>query len=568
MELARPINLECDGMFVNLVDVPTSLSTGQEEELRRLQLQQAKSIEVWPAGLAAVAWDGEGRGEWLASERPCLAIRSDHPVSAIRVSIGSAYTEILELAPIVPGEPVFIELPLLPLGLHTVQLSVRGIDDVDPEPLGDLDVVIRIREARSWSTGVNPHSPLDLMLDPSTPTLEDLWEDKVAVVLRGPRGRSVKCHVSLFEGQCDVPLVKRWLPPLELPVFPTAWRAHFEKQFLNLSAARDGYDRARACELAFHAEELGEISLSCERSFTPLRWAVRRDGQHFVVRLLNDSGLVDEPVISHTSYETPCREQPLGVEPEYVAPLSGGMYVATLGDLSAAVIVQAKISGLTDLRCLPQFDEQARGAPAVHYAIRMASLWNKARLPGDIISVKRRRDVLDAIIAHVLCLIGGSQWANAESAFRDGNDDLTRLSAAVSRRREEAALGVVLVRDYRSLAVATCQERVIRLAQLGERFLSLSSPANAIGASQSFNSGVTHSPASDSVWLAECALRLASDIGGLPPWAGELVGRGITQLLEKVPVLARAARFLVLAIDQHFESNASPGELYAGWRWE
>jgi hypothetical protein len=121
-EHARPIKIACDGVHGAFLDLPTALTSEWEETLRRLCLTQAKLIEVWPAGLAAMVWDGEGHGEWLASERPCLAVRSDHTIGALLVSLGSSPELSLELA-INPGEPIFIELPSLPIGLHKVSIA-------------------------------------------------------------------------------------------------------------------------------------------------------------------------------------------------------------------------------------------------------------------------------------------------------------------------------------------------------------------------------------------------------------------------------------------------------------
>src|SRR5262249_39648865 len=153
-------------------------------------LRQAKTVEVWPAGLSAVVWDGEGHGEWLASERPCLAIQTDHQVDSLFVSIGRGIDQTLEITPIEPGKPVFVELPQLPVGLHTVRIDVRGRHEAQPELLGDLDVVMRVREARPWAPGVSAQGPLVVETDPTTPTLEQLWEGRAAVTMRGPIGRS------------------------------------------------------------------------------------------------------------------------------------------------------------------------------------------------------------------------------------------------------------------------------------------------------------------------------------------------------------------------------------------
>ena len=76
---ATPIEIECDGVYAAILDLPQSLKEDWQQSIRNLGLGQARGIEVWPAGLSAVAWDGEGHGEWLASERPCLAILGTTP---------------------------------------------------------------------------------------------------------------------------------------------------------------------------------------------------------------------------------------------------------------------------------------------------------------------------------------------------------------------------------------------------------------------------------------------------------------------------------------------------------
>src|SRR5687767_2211841 len=81
----------------------------------------SSSVEVSPAGLGAVVWDGEGHEEWLASEHPCLAIRTDHSIAALLVSMATDPDLSLELTSVTPGEPMFVQLPQLPVGLLTVR---------------------------------------------------------------------------------------------------------------------------------------------------------------------------------------------------------------------------------------------------------------------------------------------------------------------------------------------------------------------------------------------------------------------------------------------------------------
>jgi hypothetical protein len=45
--------------------------------------------------------------------------------------------------------------------------------------------------------------------------------------------------------------------------------------------------------------------MRCERDFTPLRWALRRRGQHYFVRLLDDSGDDVQSEVTRVAFETP-----------------------------------------------------------------------------------------------------------------------------------------------------------------------------------------------------------------------------------------------------------------------
>jgi hypothetical protein len=546
------IDLQCEGAVGALLNLPSALTPDWEETLRCLGLGQAKTIEVWPAGLAAVVWDGEGHGEWLASEQPCLAICVDHPIDGLLVSMGDGIEPPLDLSPITPGEPLFVELPQLPVGLHRVRVSARTSPEADAEALGDLDVVMRIREARPWSPGVSPHGPLVVQIEPSEPSLEQMWEGHVEVTIRGPVGRNVACAISLFEREGDTATLSKQLPPMHLPVSADDWRNQFEKHFRRTRNAEEAYDAARFCQLTFTADELGTFTLRCEREFIPLRWALRRRGEGYVVRLLDDSGDDAQPTVTRLSFETPTVEEPVSLASEHDVSAPGGMYVARLRQLTAGIIVPPVVRGLGDLGCAPRIDEEPRSLESIVRILGIADLWGLARLPGEFFSATRRHDVLLALGSHTTRLIGGDNWARAELAARSGTDGMTRLKEAVSRRRDEVAIGVVLERDCADLATKTCRERVERLALLITRFHVLSS--------------ISPADEADVRWHSELALRLASNPAGVQAWAGDRLRTSLTRLMES-PTLMRAARFLVLSTDRHLQSQARFDELYAGWEW-
>lgn len=548
---AQPLALACEGAHAVLLNLPAALTDEWLAVLLQLGLAQSKTIEVWPAGLASMVWDGEGRGEWLASERPCLAIRSDHPVNAICISLSSHAGDQLELAPVLPGTPMFVELPELPVGLHTVRVSTREDPEGADQPLGDLDVVIRIREARPWLPGVSSRGPLTVQLEPATPTLEQVWEGRIALAVLGPKGRRVKPTVSLFERGANPPTAVKHLPPLQLPVESDTWKAHFEKHFRASRQAQATYDLARSCELTFSAEELGTFTVRCEREFTPLRWAVSQERECRKVRLLDDSGGSALPRISLAAFEFPMVETPLSLESEYRVPDRGGLYIARLVEWNASVVVPPTIRGLADLGCTPQLAPGVRCADAAVQALVAAGLWGQARLPGDIVSSNYRRIVLHCLTRHIAELICGENWSRTETSIGSAPDGLAALQRAITRQPGEVELGMTLQRDIVSLAAGSQRDRIRALADVASRWLPIGrNPATA------------HAVA----WFAEFALRIASDPGSVTAWAGDHLRVALARLLEE-PTIVRAARFMVLATDRHLQSRSGLDQLYAGWTW-
>jgi len=551
---ARPVELECAGVLATFLDLPTALTKDWEVALHYLGLGQAKTIEIWPAGLGAVVWDGEGSGEWLASERPCLAIRSDYPIAALLVSMTLDGDSSIELSPIKPGEPIFVELPRLPVGLHRVHVSALTAAGV-VDRVGDLEVVMRIREARPWTPGVSPHGPLLVQVDPASPTLEQLWDGHADIEVRGPTGRSAKCTVMLFHREDAAPTVVEKLPPLSLPITPEYWRSHFEKHFREIKKAQNGYDTARLARLEFTAEELGAFTIQCEREFVPLRWVLRERGGHLVARLVDDSGEATLPTVAHFTFYRPTVTLQLAPASEYDIAAPGGLYLARQQGFAAAIIALPPLRSLADLGGTVQIDACPRSAESVLDAIESGRVWGSARSSGDILSWSKRRKVMHAITRHILRIVGGERWATAELEVEDTPDgDLLALKRAVSNRPDQIGIAAAIALNVSDLAKAALEARVSRLAELATVFglvdLTVPRPASV------------ESP----LWISEFALRLASNPQDVAAWAGSHLRSAIAELLD-VPVFARAARFLVIATDRYLQSRTAPGEIYAGWEW-
>jgi hypothetical protein len=352
------------------------------------------------------------------------------------------------------------------------------------------------------------------------------------------------------------PTIKVNLPPIPLPLQSVKWKALFEQRFRGDKKVQEAYDSARLCRLEFVAEELGTFTVECERDFAPLRWALRQRGADAIARLVDDSGARDPANIALFGFDKPTEAIRLSPSLEFPVVAPGGLFAAHRGDATAGLIaVPRTIRNLADLGATPQIKAGARSVDEVLGALEHARLWHSARSSGDILSSTKRRSVLQALTRHILCLLGGDHWARAESAVESGSDaNLSALKLAVSSRRDQVGVAAAIALEIDQLAAVVPKARVSRLAELARSFRILTP-------------GVSEDGSETPMWLAELSLRVASSPAHAALWAGPHLRPSMQKLLEEVPVLVRAARFMVIATDRHLQSQAAAGELYASWAW-
>lgn len=566
--LARSVELTCQGVHAVTLDVPSALTQEWEQALRQLQVTQAKSIEVWPAGLAAVAWDGEGHGEWLASETPTLAIRSDHAMDELTIAMDDGRSLTLTLTDTPLGEPIFIELPPLPVGLHRFSVAARSGNGAGSEVIGDLDVVMRVREARPWSPGATVHGPLEMELDPAAPSLEQFWEGKAAVVVRGPAGRQARCRVKMFVRAGEAPSFERQLPPVNLPLSNEEWTRHFETHLKKDKDAPRAYDEAHVCEVEICADELGILTLRCEREFRPLRWSLRRDSSVFTARLLDaaDSGV---PVIDRYSFERPIVPERLAPGAKYEAPPTGGLYVAALGEFRASILIPPIIKDFSGMKCEPKIEVRDRTHASITSLLSFVRLWGQARLSGDIVAGLRQRLILRALTTRIWSILGDDEWGRKEEEFARGGLELSELRRAVTARHPRRRTAGREAIDTDQIFPPEQLKRLVDapLPARGDAVVTFAKLTNELHLTTvvTSRSGVVRRRQKP-WWIAEFALRMASDPMSIEAWSGEHFQEGLGQLRD-AQTLARGVRFLVLAVDHLRKSSAASGELYAGWRW-
>jgi hypothetical protein len=216
-------DIDYAGIYSALISVPETLSSATISLLEATGLHVARTVRIWPAGLLARAWDGEGNSEWLTTDRPCFGIAHDHAVDGYNLRLDDNEEVAIKAPPF--GAAALVSLPSLPLGRHTLRVKTRRIQ---PEtsagvPGADGIMTLTIREPEAWVPGTTSHAGLFVSVEPPDPSLDTFWEGDAAVSIMGPPGHRVACVMTLFTPKREK-LLSEAIGTFELPVTKDEWQ--------------------------------------------------------------------------------------------------------------------------------------------------------------------------------------------------------------------------------------------------------------------------------------------------------------------------------------------------------
>lgn len=426
----RGVGVECRGIFGVRLDVPSPIPDGYGEVLGRLGLDVAPSLDVWPVGLPVEQWSGEGDAGWIADQSAILAVRADHRLRRIVSWLDGVPQPPIELAPeSVAGGPLFIELPALEAGFHHISLAAETTDDINSrlagepskrddhqgELRGELRVIVRVpRTGAAGQLGA-----LSFAVYPRSPSLEDIWEDRIDLHVAAPGAAALRCSVTLW-GSERRELVTR-VVAIPSPCDTDCWRRNLHD--LRPSLEQD-YDEANACTISFEGGALGRALLTAERDYRSLRWAVRRNGRTAVlVDMQGDSDLT----ISMYRCSAPSRAIPVdsaSAERAVAVDDEGCLLVAKRGARASAVVVvpPQHLRGLSSLGLKPVVPADGVSLAQDRTLFELAEVWETARLGGAALASARQEECVHALISAGCGALGGKAWSAIEERVRSGGD--------------------------------------------------------------------------------------------------------------------------------------------------
>ncbi len=553
----KPVSVNCQGISAAYFEVPSTLEELTVQHFTEWGLRPLGQVDVQPAGLPPVGWDGEGHATWLSTDRPCVSISSNCEIREVELALSGTEVERQYIYPETVGQPVFVSLPFLSPGRHKLTILVRPADS-SASPLEGI-IQISVRDPRPWTNVLTSQNPFLVIADPPTPSLEQLWSGETRIRLLGPQSHRIACELLFFSNRANLaPSFRKELSPISLPLDDAGWDSYFANVRSTPGVWR-AYDDAVRCEFRFNAGEYGSSCLVFEREYSALRWTLRRRAGGHTLRLHDDTGDGSTSVLR---YEFDRPDVPTELDTatfcagESIIPASGGLYVARASTLQRGLVVPpAAIRSLADLGIRPRLRDYASEEKDITNLVFLMQHWSSARVPGDPFSRGRRHDVLKALMSKLLSSVCGARWLSIEQACKADPSGLLDLKTAISRRPHEAGLGAALYQKRKEFAELSPAGRVRDFAQIAQRYLG------EPGMPLPDHTGGPYA------WISEFALRFSTQPGTLPGWARENLSLGLNSLLRCHP-LPKAARFLALSVSVVQSTGVSEFEHPIDWGWQ
>lgn len=547
---AKVAVVHCTGITAAVIDLPAALEPATADYLDRLGLDVWQTVSVWPAGICAPAWDGEGWAEWLVNDPVCIGIASDKSIQSVHVNLDDGSQ--LHVDCFASTAPVFVALPPMRLGLHHLEVHVQNAWPNPAEQVGQLKFLIRAPRAR-----LDGYRALfRVAMDPERASLDELWQGAVNIEVHGADKHSVTPRIEFAAGPGLPALAQKTLPPMRMPVSAAAWRTAFRDHCDGDPTLDNSFDEAKEGRLCFDAGELGVNTLRFEHERRPLRWHVQRISHGYTVRLVNEGADDATTVVEAYTFEHP-DQATTAPSQKFVTPVAapppGGLLLACSHETRTGIITPpvGVLKGLAGLGLNPTVGQRHPAPNDIASLLQTYERWATSRVIHHPLSLSFRRRVLTALEAAVFDLL--YQETNVLGSRDDvkWEEKLARLLRSIP----EASIRTLL---------PTLRNEVLELPMTSRADCFARHVCPLLSLAWTHASTDQHY---DRIWMAEFALRLASAPQTVGEWAKERLRIGLQFVLKHTTII-RIARYIILAGDGAIGAKPlSAGSLHDGWEW-
>jgi len=417
--------VNCPNIHAIRFNVPQELSNAHEHWIKEKGFELARTIRVWPTGFPGRRWDGEGKSEWLTTERPCIGIVSDHHVETYQISLDGKECLVVNAGE--PGTPTFLQLSELQPGRHFLTIRAQQLNATSNRPpLHEGYLELRVREPEPWMPGSTSHSGLIVSVDPHDAALNTFWENDCALSVFGPPSRRVTPYVVLQSAGEEEIFHGQVCGPLELPITPAIWEKRFS-DFLRREKCEWEFLEASLGKLILDGGDLGRYVVRFEHEVRPLRWVIRQSGGGLSIRLVDETGQEDvEPECYFFDMEKPRVGRRLNLSEAFEGrPVEspGGLFVAKAQDYRSSVIVSTGLTGggLGGLGVHPKHGHISRQPQVIFELLKDVYCWYSAPVTGYLAGA-RRLQVANRLMFGVVGMMAGWDWSRTEEKLTSGGD--------------------------------------------------------------------------------------------------------------------------------------------------
>lgn len=428
-ELTIRIDIECPGIFGTEIDVPENPVASDIDLYKRLGLSLVKTIKVFPSGIPARLWDGEGFSEWLTTEHPCFCIIQDHDVGEYQVSIGNL---VLSVNPKQSGAPTFIKLPHLPVGHHILKIQSKNVDS---EILLEGSVTLNVREPIAWVPSATMNGGFSAFLEPLDSNLDNLLAGRTDIKIYGPTDRLVSIQLDLYAAH-------ELLDSIGPKVFKLPIDFQELRDYCTGALKNPNIEVAAQLKAIISAEELGSQDIYFQRSLDPIRWYYKSIGNVPFLRLIDEMDSAETLEVTTFSMDDPTVAKKLSSnEWNQLKSIKDvkGLIRARKGKQDKSIIVSylSTTHSFDAFRIAPSIP-QLTGDRIVSFCkwLGHARMWHNARCVNFVAHIHRQK-VLDKFMDKILTTLCGDNWANEETNFINSSNfqlSLIHLSSRVGDR--------------------------------------------------------------------------------------------------------------------------------------
>lgn len=424
-DIGTDVIIECENIIGKQLTLPKAISEQDAIKYKGFGFDILRTVRVWPAGLSARDWDGEGNSEWLTTDAPCFGIAHDFNVTQIQLQLNSFS---LTLSPESTQQISFIHIDPLPAGKHVLKIKSISQSVLPSEGL----IILNVREPVSWTPGVSSHNGMTIYLDPNNYNLDSFLKGETNLQLYGPESRVFAIQFDLIvENELLVPYKKQGL---SFPFHSDILRA-IRKDINGLQ----NISIARQAKLTITCDDIGSKEFLLTRPAKPLRWVRQVDHGIKFLRLIDETDNREKPQVLFFASARPDLGKDISdknfLQKTEIKDVNGLFWARKEGYQDGTITTAIQTAHDFGSLSISPILQNSSGIP-IFKQLRLIQMWYTSECFGLLARIHQNK-IIEILIADLYTRISGLTWSKEEGKFintLEFSAALDSMSSKISNR--------------------------------------------------------------------------------------------------------------------------------------